>query len=96
MVSESVWGDENLRNMAGDITTSEGLRGGSEELRRQHFVASKNTSILLLKWKRTALSEHPTFSDFYVVSNEFDSDVLNRIGVMISECITGKGINFRL
>ena len=87
LVSKNVWDDENPHNMTGDITTPEARRGGSEKPRRHHFGASKNTSIPLVRWRRTALSEALAFSDFYDDSNEFDSDVLNRIGVMISECI---------
>ena len=87
LVSKNVWDDENLRNMAGDITTPEARRGGSEKPRRHHFGASKNTSIPLLKWGRTALSEQPIFGDFYDDSNEFDSDVLKGKRVMRSECI---------
>ena len=41
LVSESLLGDENLRNMTGDTTTPEARRGGSERPRRHHFGASK-------------------------------------------------------
>ena len=84
LVSKNVWDDENPHNMTGDITTPEARRGGSEKPRRHHFGASKNTSIPLLKWGRTALSEPLAFSDFYDVSNELDSDDLSGKRVTIS------------
>ena len=89
LVSKYVWDYENLRNMTGDTTTPEARRGGSEKPRRHHFGASKNTSIPLSKWERTALSEALAFSGFYDVSNEFDCDNLSGKRVMRPECITG-------
>ena len=91
LVSESLWGDENLHDMTGDTTTPEGRQCGSERPRRHHFGASKNASTPLWKWGRTALSEALTFSDFYDVSNELDSVVLNCKRVLCSECIVGEG-----
>ena len=89
LVSKNVWDDENPHNMTGDITTPEARRGGSEKPRRHHFGVTKNASTPLSKWKRVALSEEPTFSDFYDDSNEFGSDVSNHERVMRSECIIG-------
>ena len=89
LVSESLWGDEKPHNMTGDTTTPEGRQGGSERPRRHHFGASKNQSIPLWKWGRTALSEALTFSVFYDVSIKFDSDVLNHKRILCPECIVG-------
>ena len=82
--------------MGGDTSGCGERQGGSERPRRHPIGWSKNTTILFSKWKRVALSEQPTFSDFSDVSNEFDSDDFHIKRVMCSECISGNCINGRL
>ena len=73
--------------MGGDTSGCGERQGGSERPRRHPIGWSKNTTILFSKWKRVALSEQPTFSDFSDVSNDFDSEHSNSKKMMRSECI---------
>ena len=83
LVSKSLSDDEKLHNMTGDTTTPEDRQGGREKQRRQAFEESKTTSTQLWKWKQTTLSDPASFSDFHVVSTEFDSEILNRKRVIV-------------
>ena len=74
--------------MGGDTSGCGERQGGSERPRRHPIGWSKNTTIQFSKWKRVALSEQPTFSDFSDVSNEFDSDDLHIKRVLCLERIT--------
>ena len=96
LVSKSVWDDENRHNMTGDTTTPDAGQGGSEKPRRHVFWESKTTSISLWKWKRTARSDQPAFSDFHSDSIEFDSEVLNHKRVMSSGWIPEIDTHYRL
>ena len=58
---------KNLLNMTGDTTSPEDRQGGREKPRRPAFEESKNASIPLWKWDRTAPSEPPGFSAFHEV-----------------------------
>ena len=82
--------------MGGDTSGCGERQGGSERPRRHPIGWPKNTTIRFSKWKRVALSEQPTFSDFSDVSNEFDSDDLHIKRVMCLECIHGNDIDYHL